>query len=303
MKISEKNSAFCNCITYSNMYTYSSMCSQLCENGAEFSDAAYEVSLIIEYVTGFSRAKILADRDFDYLTLPDGAAEKIFSMIERRVKLHEPLQYILGEWGFMGHFFKVGEGCLIPRPDTELLCEYAIKKIPQNGTFADLCSGSGCIAISVLLERPDIQRAAAVEISPDALKYLRENAENLGVSDRLEIICGDVTEDIFKDSEKSEKFDMIVSNPPYIPAEDVKKLAPELSYEPQLALDGGDDGLDIIRKIIEIYPKHIKSGGEIVIEFGFDQPDAVSRILSSLGYRHTIMKDYGGNSRAVTIII
>lgn len=270
------------------------------EPGLDFSGAGYEISLIIEKVCGFSRAKILSLGDFDYNgELPADKLRELEEMLDRRINMREPLQYILGEWGFMGHMFSVGSGCLIPRADTEILCEYAIANIPAGGTFADLCSGSGCIAVSVLMARPDIKQAAAAEISPDALRYLKANAENHGVADRLEIIEADITAEILP----GRKFDMILSNPPYIPTRDIQNLAPELSFEPSLALDGGSDGLDIIRKIIELYPKKVKPNGKIVIEFGYDQSAAVSGILSAHGFAHKILTDYGANSRAAAIDI
>lgn len=301
----EKPGNLHNCVKnenceYCKKFTHSEMSRLLREGGIDPLSAMVEPGLMIEKVTGFNTAKILADRYFDYATLPEEQVKLLLSMIERRTKRHEPLQYILGEWGFMGHMFNVGEGCLCPRPDTELLCEYAISNIPENGTFADLCSGSGCIAVSVLLERSDIRSACAAELSSDAMKYLRQNAEKHGVLDRLEIISADVTERIFADGRK---FDMILSNPPYIPTGDIAGLDAEVQFEPVLALDGGLDGLDIIRKIVEIYPEHVKGSGKIAIEFGFDQSGAVGEIVAGYGYKYEILKDYGGNYRTVVVSV
>jgi len=284
--------------------TYSSIVMDLCGAGIDLGAAQNEAVILIESTAGIGRTRILLNRDIDYAAEFPQSAEVLSAAVARRMN-REPLQYILGEWDFMASTFKVGPGCLIPRADTEIICEKAIADIPTGGTFADLCTGSGCIAISILLARPDIKSAAAVEISLEAAEYARENARRLGVSDRLNFVIADVTADVFG---SEDFFDMIISNPPYIPTNDVQNLDKELFYEPSLALDGGGDGLDIVRSILEIYPAHVKNSGVILIEFGYDQRDAVESILRGSNaqgrkFTYKFLSDFGKNDRAVFVKI
>ena len=205
------------------------------------------------------------------------------------------LQYIIGEWDFMGYTFKVTPDCLIPRADTELLCSYVCKNAPAGGRFADLCTGSGCIAVAALLERPDLS-AVAVELYPNTLDIARENARLHGVSDRIEFILGDACTDVLMG-----ECDIIASNPPYVTIEEMKDLTREVLGEPHHALTDGGDGLSIIKKIIEHSPAHLKSGGSIAIEMGWKQGDALCRIAESHGLSATVLKDIEGRDR-VTVI-
>ncbi len=250
-------------------------------------EAAYEASLLVEHFEGVGRAAQLAcDRDY--------SSPELEIAIARREK-REPLQYIIGEWDFMGYTFKVTPDTLIPRQDTELLCEFLVNNLPAGGRFADLCTGSGCIPIAALSIRRDTT-AVCAELYPDTVEVARENAERHGVSDRLEFILGDVREDII-----SGEFDLIVSNPPYVTEEEMLELSPEVEKEPRHALTDGGDGLSIIRKIIEIYPRHVKKGGYLAIEFGWKQGEAVTDIASGLGYESEILRDFGGRDRVLVV--
>lgn len=215
---------------------------------------------------------------------PDG---NCYENALRRLKNGEPLAYIIGEWYFYSETYKLNSDCLIPRPDTEHLVDHLINNLPKNGVFADLCTGSGCIAISVLAHRPDT-KALAVDISSGALEMARINAELNGVSDRITLRQADV---LGGTALGSECFDAIVSNPPYIRTEVLDTL--EVSKnEPRIALDGGFDGLDFYRTIYSQYRKNVVCGGFIACEIGYDQGDAVKKLFGC-----TVTKDYGGNDR------
>ena len=265
--------------------TFSEICDKLARGGVE--SPAFEAGELICHFERVSRALV---RFCDY------SSAELLSAVERRTQ-GEPLQYIIGEWDFFGYTFKVSPACLIPRADTELLCEYICKNAPVGGVFADLCTGSGCIAIAALKERPDL-RAVAVELYPETLELARENAYLLGVSDRIEFILGDATEDIL-----SGEFDMIVSNPPYVTAEEMQDITREVEKEPRHALTDGGDGLSIIRKIIEHSPAHLKDGGTLAIEFGWKQGNAVTEIANENGLFCNILRDIEGRDRVAIIKI
>lgn len=248
-----------------------------------------EAFIFIEESFGVSRMELLADRsrDFDTRTLTD--------FIEKR-KEGIPLQHILGKWYFMGECYKVSPDCLIPRADTEAVVEVALSHLSDGGRVADLCTGSGCIGISILKNKPKT-RATLVDISERALNIAKDNAKALGVYDRCELIEGDVAKDIL-DGE----YDMIISNPPYIKTNDIPSLSREVQREPILALDGGDDGLDIIKELLRFCPPHIKKGGYLVLEFGYDQGSDMEKLLDNSKKQGTISEyemiyDYGKNIR------
>ena len=229
----------------------------------------------------------------------DDTAEKIHSMISRRIN-GEPLQYILGEWEFFGYPFKVGKGVLIPRPDTETLVENVIKICRQNKLtspkIADLCAGSGCIAVTLKKELPLVD-ITAVELSPDAMRYLRANAE-LNSAD-IHIIEGDVlspdTAALLRD------MDIIVSNPPYVTAEEMAVLQREVRHEPETALFGGNDGLDFYREMTKLYRASLKNRGFLCYEFGDRQHEQVGNILAGNGFDNiNFTRDLAGIIRTVT---
>jgi len=195
--------------------------------------------------------------DFDK---PLGAPElSAFRELVRRRAAGEPTAWLTGRRAFMGHAFRVGPQVLVPRPETELLVEAAIARLPPGGALLDLCTGSGCIAISVALARPDA-RVVATEISPEALAVARENAEALGA--RVELLEGDLDAPVAA----GERFDVIVSNPPYVPSGEIPGLAREVRREPRLALDGGVDGLDVLRRIVSRAPSRLRPDGLLFME-------------------------------------
>ncbi len=263
--------------------TFSDICKKLWDCGIE--SPAFEAAELIAHFEKVSRAMA---------RLGDYSSNELLDAVEKRGN-GTPLQHILGEWDFMGYTFKVSPDCLIPRADTEMLCSYVCENAPENGVFADLCTGSGCIAIAALLERPDL-RAVAVELYPETLEIAKENAARLGVDHRIEFILADVCEDAL-----TGEFDMIVSNPPYITTEEMKDLSREVLSEPHHALTDGGDGLSIIRKIIEIYPSHLKKDAPLIIEFGYKQGEAVTRIANGLGLDSFILKDIEGRDRNIVI--
>ena len=267
---------------------------------------------------------LIGDRDYD--------SPQLQSLLEKR-KARIPLQYILGKWEFMGKKFYVSPACLIPRSDTEILVEKAIE-IVWNRTrgrvnylkstdygiqgalcradeseceasseyqVADLCTGSGCIGLSLLMYS-HIDSMTLMDISDDALDMARKNAEYHELTPMCEFICGDITKDMPK-----KQFDMIVSNPPYIPTADIGNLSPEVRHEPALALDGGVDGFDIIRFLTSEGLSYLKENGVMLIEFGYDQKNGMELILGEkqtqgLISSYEILYDYGGNPRVAVIV-
>ena len=177
---------------------------------------------------------------------------------------------------------------------TEKLVELAVKLMPQGSRFIDLCTGSGCVAISTLAARGDCM-AVAVDLFEQTLEVARENAERNGVGDRLGFIASDVLKPEFMD--ELGKFDCILSNPPYIETEKIGFLDEELSFEPEAALDGGDDGLDFYRAIIGSYGRYLTDGGIMLLEIGCDQAKAVTAISHANGFKCEVYKDFGGNDR------
>ena len=257
---------------------------------AGIEDAAWEARLLAAHYTGLSDARLLL-MGAEELDAP-GLAEAV-----ARREGREPLQYILGEWSFMGLSFLVNPHCLIPRPDTETLVEYAIRHLPKNARVADLCTGSGCIGIALAHYRPDIT-VTAVDLFPETAKVAEENARRLGVSDRFFVQVGDVTEEIFS---AGERFAAIVSNPPYITLAEMEELAPELSYEPRAALTDEGDGLSVIRGVLATASASLEEVGLLLMEFGAEQGEAVSRLAQEYSFYDVhILKDAAGHDRVLT---
>ncbi len=267
--------------------TYREIVSSLQSVGIE--SAPHEAAELISHFYPSVSSPALSP-DLDY-SLPALAAA-----VEKR-RSRYPLQYILGEWDFYRQRYEVSPDCLIPRSDTERLVEEAIRLLPPSAAFADLCTGSGCIAISTLCERPDTS-AVAVEKFSNTLALAVRNAARNGVSDRFSPLLGDVLSNSILP--QGSLFDAILSNPPYIRTAVIDGLAPELFCEPRAALDGGEDGLIFYRRILENGARHLKPNGFFLFEIGFDQADALRRIGASLGFSEIhVMRDYGGNDRVV----
>lgn len=226
-------------------------------------------------------------------------ADSFLEDIEKRT-LHEPLQYIVGEWEFMGFSFKVTKDVLIPRADTETVVSAALGKLKgiKNPVFADLCTGSGCIAVSIAMLCEN-STGFAVDISPAALKIAGYNINKNRVQNRLKLLQYDVLKgstDIF--AKKS--LDLVISNPPYISKADMDTLSPEVKKEPALALYGGEDGLDFYRALIPGYKLAIKEGGFICLEAGIGEADEIKKMLAESGYSNIeLYRDIQGIDRAV----
>ncbi len=272
-------------------YSHKSLTDKLTEVGISRGDALEEARLLLETFGGADRVSLLCDRTKLY----DSPA--LTEAVEKRLTRY-PLQYILGTWDFFGCTFKVDEHCLIPRPDTEILVETAIRELPQGGIFADLCTGSGCIAVAVLKHRPDLT-AVALELFPEALALAVENARLNGVKDHFVPVCADLLEDGVDKLASYAPFSGILSNPPYIPRAEVDALAPELFFEPRAALDGGEDGLIFYRKILSDYPALLAPDAPILLEIGYDQGDALTDLGETYLPHMTseIIRDLGGNPR------
>lgn len=255
-----------------------------------------EAEIILNHLFGVNKANIIFDREREY------EDEKIKSILEKR-RQHIPLQHIIGKWYFMGREFYVSPDCLIPRPDTEVLVENGIRELKSGGSVADLCTGSGCIGISMLVYREDISSMLLCDISKNALNIAKKNAIANTVSGKCTFLCGDITRDL-----PNTKFDMIVSNPPYIPSKDIAFLSDEVKKEPMIALDGGEDGLDIIRFLIGEGLSYLNENGKMLIEFGYDQGEIMDTLLDKKQKEgkikhYEIIKDYGGNDRVALIIV
>lgn len=257
-------------------------------------DAKSEAELILSHLFGINRASIIFDGSKEY------DRSKIKPVLEKRSK-KIPLQHILGKWYFMGREFYVSPDCLIPRPDTEILVERAIRELKTAGRVADLCTGSGCIGISMLVYRDDIASMLMCDISNKALAMAKKNAIANLVKDKCTFLCADITKEL-----PNEKFDMIVSNPPYIPSADIDALSDEVKNEPVLALDGGTDGLDIIRFLLGEGLNYLAENGKMLIEFGYDQGAKIDTLCAKIKAdgkikAYEIIKDYGKNDRCVLI--
>ncbi len=258
-----------------------------------------------EYAEYEAEKAVLFLYDIDKLTLtlryreeaPDKSTEAD-DIIARR-KNGEPLAYILGKVDFYGQEFLVSPACLTPRPDTEVICERALSLLEgkQSAVALDICTGSGCIALT--LAKYGGALVDALDISADALDIAEKNACALSLTEKTRFfMC-----DIFSDSilTLGKRYDLIVSNPPYISTGDIEALSAEVHCEPHIALDGGDDGLVFYRRIISLLPLLLKEGGACVLEFGFDQKEALRALFERNGMEYEFFRDYGGNDRGACV--
>ncbi len=326
---------------------------------AGLEDAALDARLLLEHFCGIDTNRLLAEPG---MPVSDDLRSAFLKGIKRRAA-REPLAYIVGEQSFMGLPFIVSEDVLIPEQDTENLVEEALRLIDDGSRILDLCTGSGCILLS-LLHYTNGCIGVGTDLSEKALEIARRNASAHGLSDQTVWLQGDLfdaldplnekdnikkdnnvkdvrdkdikdKDDIDKnskredskreenrddqaekstESEKSESgfpgmsytsgYDMIISNPPYIPTSVIDTLQPEVRCaQPRMALDGGGDGLDFYRRIIREAPAHLVVGGRLLLEIGYDQAEAVSDLLREAGYYGIeILKDYGGNDRIATAV-
>lgn len=254
-------------------------------------DPEVDASLLLSHVTGQPPLNLRLD-SWSQVVPEEEAAVR--ALCERR-KTRMPLQYVLGVQAFLGRDFHVDERVLIPRPETELLAERAIAALRSRETpvVLDLCCGSGCLAVSMALEAPHAEVHAA-DLSEGALAVTRMNAERLGAKVTLH------QGDLFDALPKELRFDVIVSNPPYIPAADCLGLQAEVRREPMMALDGGADGYDFYRRIAKAAPRRLLPGGTLLMEVGFDQSQGVMALCREAGLRDVqAHEDYQHISRMV----
>ncbi len=246
-------------------------------------DPEYDARALLCHLSG--------DRALLPLDIPREIEEQFSALIERRAS-REPLQYIIGTVGFYREEYRVDPCCLIPRSDTELLVDIAVKHLPSGALFYDLCTGSGCVGISTLANTRET-RAIAVDISRDAVRIARENAERNGVTDRFEAVVLDLE----RDFPSGERPFAILSNPPYIERRVYEGLEQEIFCEPREAFVGGEDGLDFYKRLIPLSLCAIADGGFCAFEIGYDQAEAVKKIATASGASCEIYKDLGGNDR------
>lgn len=260
---------------------------------AGFEAPAFEALCLTEKVFGFNRLALITKGEETVASEEKLAV--LAELTEKRLN-HEPLQYLLGKWSFMGIDLLVGEGVLVPRDDTEVVTSLCIDYLSckESPNVIDLCAGSG--AISLALEKYANCKVTAVELSDKAFSYLTQNIKlnNSAVN----ALNGDIFE-CHKDIDDN-SLDLIVSNPPYIKTADIASLQKEVQHEPAMALDGGESGLDFYRRIVPLWKSKLKAGGALAFELGEGQYDEVSRILADNGFGGiTESIDFGGIQRAI----
>jgi len=262
---------------------------------AGVADSRNDAKLLAMHVIKRDRTFLLAHGE---ATLSPDQLDLYRSLIERRGS-GEPLQYITGHQEFFNLDFETSPDVLIPRPETELIVEIGMELLKDNARpfIADIGTGSGCIVISLLHELRQA-RAVATDVSTAALAVASRNAGHYEVSDRLRLI----ESDLFSALESNDLFDLIVSNPPYVPAADLEGLQREVGCEPQNALDGGADGLAVIRRLLNGAPVFLRGRGYLVFEIGFDQAESVKRIIDSAAWELIdVRRDLQGIPRTVVL--
>mgnify|MGYP004640812777 FL=1 len=256
---------------------------------AGITEAELDARLLLEFICHTDRNALYAHGDQE---IEEEKMQDFLQLIEKRA-VHIPLQHLTGEQNFMGLDFLVNEHVLIPRQDTEILVEEIMRDLHDGIRILDMCTGSGCILLSLLHYSNDCS-GVGVDVSEDALAVARQNADRLAEKQAVFI-----QSDLFEKVEGS--FDLIVSNPPYIRSQEIAGLMPEVrEHEPHLALDGKDDGLHFYREIIKGAMPHLKRGGQLFFEIGYDQGEAVQALLAANGYTEiAVVKDYAGLDRVV----
>ena len=270
---------------------YEQGCRTLQSAGIE--EAALDARLLLEAVCGTDRNDLLVHGE---QPVAPEAEEKYLNWIRQRAE-HIPLQQLTGEQGFMGLTFSVNEHVLIPRQDTEILVEEVLKELHDGMRVLDMCTGSGCILLSLLHYSNDCE-GLGVDLSAEALEVAGRNVLKVLTPEKAEH-AHFLQSDLFEKVEG--KFEIIVSNPPYIASAEVEKLMPEVrDHEPRMALDGTEDGLYFYRRIIEEAGKHLVSSGMLFFEIGYDQGQAVSELMRTEGYCDVqVVQDYAGLDRVV----
>lgn len=304
-------------LTYKELYKWG--CGQLAEAG--ISESKLDARLLLEYCCGTDRNTLLVHGE---KIISAQEYEKFADCIARR-KEHVPLQQITGEQNFMGLTFNVYENVLIPRQDTEVLVEEVMRHLHDGMRILDMCTGSGCILLSLLHYSNDCT-GVGVDISEEALQAARMNARKILGIERNGQECADsivnreavpddeseepvetgkkvllIQSDLFEQLDSRDKFDIIVSNPPYIRTDVIETLMPEVkAYEPHLALDGREDGLYFYREIIARAGAYLNREGMLFFEIGYDQGEEVRRLMENAGYTEVeVVKDFAGLDRVV----
>jgi release factor glutamine methyltransferase len=256
---------------------------------AQLEEAQLDARLLLEEVCGTDHNTLLCHGDRE---VSEAEEEQYRKALEQRA-VHVPLQHLLGYQNFMGLRFQVNEHVLIPRQDTEILVEEAMRYLHDGMRILDLCTGSGCILLSLLHYSNDCE-GVGVDISQEALQVAAQNAELLGI--KADFLKSDLYERV------TGKFDLLVSNPPYIESTVIPTLMEEVrEYDPYLALDGGEDGLDFYRRIIGGAQDYLKRGGQILMEIGSGQAQAVSELLREAGFKEIdVCRDFAGLDRVVS---
>lgn len=264
-------------------------------SGAGCDSPEFDAQQLVSYCFGYNKTQLLMNSGVE---VDEIKLIHFEDCVKRRCN-HEPLQYIIGMWGFHRFSFKVGEGVLIPRPETEILVDFAVEKIQKHKykTVFDLCCGSGCIGLSIAKLCRDV-KVYCVDVSDKALEYTRLNKELLDV-DNVTVVKSDIRESAgFIGLPRP---DIILSNPPYICTDEIKALQPEIAFEPSLALDGGIDGLSFYRSLSEIWYPFINRGGYLAMECGEDQATDILSLFIGKADKGKIIKDASGIDRVVTV--
>ncbi len=263
---------------------------QLMEAGIE--DSTFEAKQIIKHITGYTNTEILTKYN-DNLT--EFQENNITAIIKQRL-VHYPLQYIIGEWSFYGNSFEVGPGVLIPRADTETVIDVCKEYLDgkEDVKILDLCAGTGCIGITLGLLYPK-SNVRLIEKYETAAIYAWKNISKLG-ADNVKLLADDVLEPMYN----GDKVDLIVSNPPYIPENEMGVVSPEVEYEPETALLAEDGGMQFYKAIINNYKNDLNGGGMLVFEVGIGEAERVLSLLKDAGFENVdVRKDMNGVDRVV----
>jgi release factor glutamine methyltransferase len=259
-----------------------------------------DAEVLLAFAIGEGRVKLVVDRD---RPLVPAELQRFRELVKRR-RTSEPVAYLVGTREFYGRSFRVDRRVLVPRPDTEALVDVALARtahVSMSLRGLDLCTGSGCVAISIARERPTVS-VYATDISEDALTVARENALRLGAYN-VSFARADLFEGLGQGLTSGRRtFDLVVANPPYVASAEIAELAPDVrDHEPRAALDGGADGLRLLRRIIEGAPRHLASNGTLAVEVGAGQAGEVEQLLRAGGWGDVWRaKDYGGIERVVS---
>lgn len=256
-----------------------------------------DAELIVAHALAISRTQVIIDAQ---RPLIGDELERLRALVKRR-RAREPMAYLMGAREFYGRSFRVDRRVLIPRPDTETLVDVALERsrhCSMSMRLLDLCTGSGCVAITIARERPTA-RVTATDTSEDALAVARDNAARLGAYN-VSFRAGD----LFAPA-SGERFDVVTANPPYIASGEIATLEPDVrEFEPRLALDGGADGLDLVRRVVEGAPAALVPGGVLAVEIGAGEADATRALFEARGFEGVeVRRDYGRIERVVSGVL